>query len=53
MQTLLGRIALHTANKLESRIILDHTGAEKLQGAGDMIIQYPQTEIRCQGYYVN
>ena len=45
-----GRIALKTANKLESRIILDKPGAEKLLGKGDMIVQYPGFEVRCQGY---
>lgn len=45
-----GRIALKTANKLESRIILDKPGAEKLLGKGDMIVQYPGFEARCQGY---
>lgn len=45
-----GRIALKTANKLESRIILDKPGAEKLLGKGDMIVSYPGFERRCQGY---
>lgn len=44
------RIALKVANKTESRIILDKPGAEKLLGKGDMIVQYPGKEIRCQGY---
>ena len=47
---LLGRIALKTANNLESRSILDKPGAEKLLGKGDMIVQYPGFEARCQGY---
>ncbi len=34
-----GRIALHVQKSSESRIILDEIGAEKLLGAGDMLVK--------------
>ena len=33
------KIALKVANSTESRIIIDHAGAEKLQGHGDLIME--------------
>lgn len=35
------RIALQTTSMLESRIILDHNGAETLKGKGDAILKLP------------
>lgn len=47
------RIALNTANSMESRIIMDETGAEKLFGKGDMLIKKGGNKpIRVQGCYV-
>lgn len=47
------RIALNTTNSMESRIILDETGAEKLFGKGDMLIKKGGNKpIRVQGCYV-
>lgn len=47
------RIALNTSNSMESRIILDETGAEKLFGKGDMLIKKGgQTPVRAQGCFV-
>lgn len=49
------RIALHTATGSDSRVILDHYGAELLRGAGDAIIKYPDRieEIRFQAGYIS
>jgi len=46
------RIALRTASEIESRIILDQTGAEKLQGKGDALVLRSDSAdlIRVQGY---
>lgn len=47
------RIALNTSNAMESRIILDETGAEKLFGKGDMLIKNGgKSPIRAQGCFV-
>lgn len=47
------RIALNTSNSMESRIILDEVGAEKLLGKGDMLIKIGgQSPIRVQGCFV-
>lgn len=47
------KIALNTSNALESRIILDENGAEKLLGKGDMLIKKGGNKaIRAQGCYV-
>lgn len=47
------RIALNTTNSMESRIILDETGAEKLFGKGDMLIKKGgNSPVRVQGCYV-
>lgn len=47
------KIALNTSNALESRIILDENGAEKLFGKGDMLIKNGgKKPIHAQGCYV-
>ena len=49
------RIALHTATGSDSRVILDHYGAELLRGAGDAIIKYPDSvdEVHFQAGYIS
>lgn len=48
------KIALNTSNSMESRIILDETGAEKLYGKGDMLIKKGGDKpIRAQGCFVS
>lgn len=49
------RIAFKTMSGLDSRVILDQTGAENLLGMGDMLFKAPEsTEIvRLQGVYVS
>lgn len=46
------KIALRTSTEVESRIILDQTGAEKLLGKGDALIQRSDSAdlIRIQGF---
>jgi S-DNA-T family DNA segregation ATPase FtsK/SpoIIIE len=47
------KIALNTANALDSRIILDENGAEKLFGKGDMLIKKGGSKpIHAQGCFV-
>ncbi len=48
------KIALSCADAYESRIILGHGGAEKLNGKGDMLFlpNGYMTPIRCQGSFV-
>ncbi len=48
------RIAFAVASQVDSRTVLDHGGAEKLLGRGDMLFQAPdaQKPIRLQGVYV-
>ena len=47
------RIALAVASSLESRIILDTTGAEKLVGHGDMLYApLGQDKLRVQGCFI-
>ena len=43
------------ASNMDSRVILDQTGAEKLLGKGDMLYQAPDapTSVRLQGVYVS
>ena len=49
-----GRIALRVQKGTESRIILDETGAEKLLGAGDMLVKIAsQSATRVHGAYIN
>ena len=47
------KIALNTSTSIESRIIIDTVGAEKLLGKGDMLIKKGGNKpIRAQGCYV-
>jgi S-DNA-T family DNA segregation ATPase FtsK/SpoIIIE len=49
------RIAFAVASQVDSRVILDQPGAEKLLGRGDMLFQSPDSPnlIRLQGAYVS
>jgi S-DNA-T family DNA segregation ATPase FtsK/SpoIIIE len=49
------RIAFATASAVDSRTILDGTGAEKLLGRGDMLVLRPDlaAPIRAQGVFVS
>jgi len=49
------RVAFATASSIDSRTILDMTGAEKLLGRGDMLVLPPDIAkpIRAQGVYVS
>ena len=49
------RIAFATASSIDSRTILDMTGAEKLLGRGDMLVLPPDVPkpIRAQGVFVS
>ncbi|MBI3554594.1 MAG: DNA translocase FtsK 4TM domain-containing protein [Elusimicrobia bacterium] len=48
------RVAMQVISKIDSKVILDHTGAETLQGKGDMLYLAAgaQKPERCQGAYV-
>jgi S-DNA-T family DNA segregation ATPase FtsK/SpoIIIE len=48
------RIALQVISKIDSKVILDHTGAEALQGRGDLLYLAAgsQKPERCQGAFV-
>jgi len=48
------RIAFMVASKIDSRVILDTNGAEKLLGSGDMLYMPPHTSLvyRAQGTFV-
>ncbi|MDQ2952657.1 MAG: hypothetical protein M3R54_10385, partial [Chloroflexota bacterium] len=49
------RVAFATASAVDSRTILDMTGAEKLLGRGDMLVLRPDLAkpIRAQGVFVS
>jgi S-DNA-T family DNA segregation ATPase FtsK/SpoIIIE len=49
------RISFAVASSIDSRVILDTTGAESLLGRGDMLFLPPEASapIRCQGVMVN
>ena len=49
------RIAFATASSIDSRTILDMTGAEKLLGRGDMLVLPPDAPkpVRAQGVFVS
>lgn len=50
-----GRIAFAVASGVDSRVILDATGAEQLMGRGDMLYQAPDAgaPVRVQGCFVS
>ncbi len=50
-----GKIALSVSSAINSKIIIDRTGAEKLLGKGDMIYISPEIKdgIRLQGAYIS
>ena len=50
-----GRIALRVNSNIDSRTILDQSGAEKLLGAGDMLFQSPDSSklVRLQSAYIS
>lgn len=49
------RIAFAVASQIDSRVILDQPGAERLLGRGDMLFQAPDASapVRLQGVYVS
>jgi hypothetical protein len=47
------RLAFTTATQMDSKVILDQGGAEKLIGSGDCLLMQPRHELtRLQGYFV-
>lgn len=46
------KVAFRTAKEVDSRVLLDAPGAEKLLGRGDMIFSSEQGEVRLQGFRV-
>lgn len=50
-----GRISFKVASKMDSRVILDESGAERLLSRGDMLFQSPgiSKPIRAHGAYVS
>ena len=44
------RVAFRTASSIDSRVILDEVGGEKLLGKGDMLLKTQDALIRLQGY---
>ena len=48
------RVAFHVASKIDSRVILEENGADRLLGEGDMLYRPPSTSrpIRAQGAFV-
>lgn len=49
------RISFRVASRMDSRIVLDHNGAETLLGQGDMLFLKPGTSdlVRAQGAFVD
>ena len=49
------RVAFQVASKIDSRVILDQNGADKLLGRGDMLYLPPRTShlVRAQGTFVS
>ena len=49
------RLAFQVASKMDSRVVLDAMGAEKLLGCGDMLFLYPGTSslLRGQGTFLS
>ncbi len=50
-----GKIALSVSSSINSKIIIDRTGAEKLLGKGDMIFISPEVKdgVRLQGAFIS
>lgn len=46
------RIALRTASEIDSKVVLDEPGADKLLGKGDLILKNEEGVQRLQGYSV-
>lgn len=47
------RVCFATSSQIDSKIILDTIGAEKLAGKGDMLYLYPgQEPVRLQSFYI-
>lgn len=47
------RVCFATASQIDSKIVLDQAGAEKLAGKGDMLYLYPgQEPVRLQSFYL-
>lgn len=46
------RIAFRTATEVDSHVILDDSGAEKLLGKGDMLLKTHEGLVRLQGYNI-
>ena len=53
--TCAARIAFQVASRMDSRVVLDEMGADKLLGKGDMLYMAPETSTlqRAQGTYVS
>ncbi len=49
------RISFQVASKIDSRVVLDQNGAEKLLGSGDMLYLPPRTSmiVRSQGTFIS
>lgn len=49
------RIAMKVSSSIDSRVVLDSTGAEKLVGKGDMLLMQPERgkPLRVQGAFVS
>lgn len=52
---IISRIAFAVSSRIDSRTILDHCGAERLLGKGDMLYEpgYSPRPIRCQGVFTS
>ena len=46
------KVAFRTAKEIDSRVLLDESGAEKLLGKGDMLFSSDAGQIRLQGYLI-
>ena len=46
------KVAFRTAKEIDSRVLLDAPGAEKLLGKGDMLFSSDEGEIRLQGFLI-